>query len=527
MAEATALTLYDRLGGRDALARLVDGLYERLLEDPALAPLFAGRDLAWLKKHQRAFLAQALGGPRRYEGRGMRDAHAGLGLKDGHFDGVVEHLTRAMRALDVPEEAAGDVLAAVAPLRREVLGLNGAAAPDPLAALLGDLRGVLDALQTNVFVADAALNLVHMNDRARRTLREIEPEVRAAFGLGVDQLLGGSIHRFHRDPAQVERILRQPAALPHRAQFAFGAVTLWTNINRIACAAGRTRAYVVNWEDVSEKVTAERSLQASLVVMGGNARALGSSSEELGAVSQEMSAVAEETSAQAAAVAASAEQVSANVGSVSAGVEEMNASIREIAKSSVEAAAVASTGVGIASGAQATIGSLGQSSSEVGNVVRVITSIAQQTKLLALNATIEAARAGEAGKGFAVVANEVKELAKETAAATEDIGRRIDAIQADAGAAIEAIQRIAEIIGRISDLQSSIASAVEQQSATSSEVARSLGQAAEGAREIARGVSGLAEASSQTARTAATTQDSARALGTMAEELQQLLRKLG
>ena len=145
----------------------------------------------------------------------------------------------------------------------------------------------------------------------------------------------------------------------------------------------------------------------------------------------------------------------------------------------------------------ATVAKLGESSAEIGNVIKVITSIAQQTNLLALNATIEAARAGEAGKGFAVVANEVKELAKQTAKATEDISRKIEAIQNDTKGAVEAIAQIGKIINQINDIQNTIASAVEEQTATTGEISRNVAEAAKGSNEIAQNITGVAQAAQQ------------------------------
>jgi methyl-accepting chemotaxis protein len=156
-------------------------------------------------------------------------------------------------------------------------------------------------------------------------------------------------------------------------------------------------------------------------------------------------------------------------------------------------------------------------------VIKVITSIAQQTNLLALNATIEAARAGGAGKGFAVVANEVKELAKETAKATEDISRKIEAIQGDTKGAIAAIAEISDVIHQISDIQNTIASAVEEQRATTNEISRNLSEAARGGVDITRNITGVAEAAQQTTTGAVETQRSAQLLGQMAAELQDLV----
>ena len=225
------------------------------------------------------------------------------------------------------------------------------------------------------------------------------------------------------------------------------------------------------------------------------------------------------TSAQASAVSAAAEQVSANVNTVAASAEEMSASIHEIAASAHEAAAVAAQAVEAAGATNETVRQLGDSSAEIGEVIKVITSIAEQTNLLALNATIEAARAGDAGKGFAVVANEVKELAKETAAATDEIGQKIVAIQGDAQAAMGAIDTISDVIARINDIQGTIASAVEQQTATTNEITRHATEAAGGAGEIAANVTGVAQAAQDTSSGASSVQAAAQDLARLAEEL--------
>ncbi|WP_448059142.1 methyl-accepting chemotaxis protein [Cellulomonas hominis] len=213
---------------------------------------------------------------------------------------------------------------------------------------------------------------------------------------------------------------------------------------------------------------------------------------ELSASSGQVAAGSEETSAQAGVVAAAAEQVSRNVQAVAAGAEQMGASIREIAQNANEAARVATQATAVVASTNETVSKLGASSVEIGNVVKVITSIAEQTNLLALNATIEAARAGEAGKGFAVVAGEVKDLAQETAKATEDIARRVEAIQSDTGGAVAAIGQISSIIASINDYQLTIASAVEEQTATTNEMSRGVAEAASGSGEIALNITGVA-----------------------------------
>jgi methyl-accepting chemotaxis protein len=255
------------------------------------------------------------------------------------------------------------------------------------------------------------------------------------------------------------------------------------------------------------------------------ATALASSSEELTAVSQQMSSNAEETSTQANVVSAAGEEVSKNVQTVATATEEMTASIKEIAKNANEAAKVAGSAAKMAETTNSTVAKLGESSAEIGQVIKVITSIAQQTNLLALNATIEAARAGEAGKGFAVVANEVKELAKETAKATEDISKRIEAIQTDTKGSVDAIAQITAIIKQINDISNTIASAVEEQTATTNEIARNVGEAAKGSAQIAENVVAVATAAKSTTQGANDTQTASQELSRMAAELQKVVSR--
>jgi methyl-accepting chemotaxis protein len=266
-------------------------------------------------------------------------------------------------------------------------------------------------------------------------------------------------------------------------------------------------------------------LRKSIGGIGANSQHVGASAEELSAISEQMAANAEETATQTGVVSAASEQVSKNLTVVATSSEEMLASIREIAKSANEAARMAKNAVEVANATNQTVQKLGDSSVEIGNVIKVITSIAEQTNLLALNATIEAARAGDAGKGFAVVANEVKELAKETAKATEDISQKIEAIQNETKGAVTAIGQISRLITQIDDVSNTIASAVEEQTATTNEIGRNITEAARGSAEIARNVASVSGAAQASSQGAAETQKASRSLSEMAAQLQTLVGK--
>jgi len=264
-------------------------------------------------------------------------------------------------------------------------------------------------------------------------------------------------------------------------------------------------------------------IQQIISQIGDSTSQVSAASTEMSHTAVQLAGSAEETSTQTKVVTDATEKISQNISTVAAAIEEMHASVSEIADNSNSAAREAGEAVNRVSEANRTVLSLTESSEKIGNVIQMIASIAEQTNLLALNATIEAARAGEAGRGFAVVANEVKDLAKGTADATDEITSQITTLQDEIRLSSESFETITTVIQRINDMQQTIASAVEEQSATIGEIAKSVETVSEGGTEIAANISSVSEAAGGTASSATQLQASSAELSRMSETLRAIV----
>lgn len=271
----------------------------------------------------------------------------------------------------------------------------------------------------------------------------------------------------------------------------------------------------VEEEALAEKKAAMQQLADEFErSVGDIVSAVSAAATEMESTAESMSSIAEETSTQSSTVAAASEEASANVQTVAAATEELNSSISEISRQVQEQTKVADEAVGTAASSNAQIKSLAEQAQKIGEVVQLIQDIASQTNLLALNATIEAARAGEAGKGFAVVAGEVKNLANQTAKATEEISNQIRSIQDQTTGAVTGIEDVNERIQAIKEICGSVSAAFEEQSATTGEISRNVQEAYTGTRDVSTAIGGVTQASNQTG-------ESAGAVLTAAQDLSQ------
>ena len=344
---------------------------------------------------------------------------------------------------------------------------------------------MLDQMPINVmFLEPENFNITYVNKTSTDTLRPLE----SLLPCKVDNLVGQCVDIFHKHPAHQRGILSDPANLPHNAKIMLGEETLDLRVNAINSKEGKYIGAMLSWSVVTRQVNMANNFEANIK---GVVNSVSAASTQMQSTAESMAATAEETNNQASAVAAASEQLGASVNEIS----------QQVSRSST----IAATAVEEADRSDKMIQGLAEAAQRIGEVVGLITDIASQTNLLALNATIEAARAGDAGKGFAVVASEVKNLASQTAKATDEISGQINAIQGATSDAVSAIQGISKTINEISEISTAISASVEEQSAAT--------------QEVTGNITGVTTASGETGQAANQVLEAARELSQQAEHL--------
>lgn len=354
-------------------------------------------------------------------------------------------------------------------------------ARDKLAADAQRLTAMVENMPTNVMLLEPEnFTITYANQTSTNTLRTLEN----LLPCKADDLVGQCVDIFHKNPSHQRGILANPANLPHKAEIALGDEKLALLVSAVNNDAGEYIAAMLTWEVITDRVAFAEGVRS---VVG----TVASTSANMTSMSESMAANAEETSSQA--------------GTVSTAAEEMTASISEIAEQVTRATSTTESAVNEADDANEKVKGLSVAAEKIGEVVDLITDIAEQTNLLALNATIEAARAGDAGRGFAVVASEVKNLANQTAKATEEIAEQVGGIRGATESAVSAIEEITKKISEINEISSSVAAAVEEQNAATAEVARNI--------------TGVSEASNETGQTSAKVLEASQELAQLGEQL--------
>ncbi|MBL6454695.1 HAMP domain-containing protein [Belnapia sp. T6] len=405
-----------------------------------------------------------------------------------------------------------------APLRRlagavRVIAAGDAGQPVPdrdrrdeigsIAIALEELRGtvqrafaqqqMLEQLPIAVMTADPGddFRMNYLNPASLELFRRSEH----LLPCKVEALLGQSIDILHKNPGHQRILLSDPSRLPHRARIRLGEEVLDLTVSAIRDATGRYASAMLVWSLATTQARLADRFEAEI---GGVVQAVAAAATQVQGAAKALTAASETSGREAEAVAEAGNQAGADVQSVAASAEELAASVAEIARQVADGAAVAREAAAEAEATDATVQGLAQAAQRIGDVVRLIGNIAGQTNLLALNATIEAARAGEAGKGFAVVAGEVKQLAGQTARATEEIASQINGIQAATGAAVTALRSIGGTIERINAVTTAIAGAVEQQGSATREIARSASRVADGTAAVALRIQDVQRAARET-----------------------------
>jgi methyl-accepting chemotaxis protein len=365
-----------------------------------------------------------------------------------------------------------------------------------MASAVETLRGVMrqtfiqtqmiEQLPIGVMTAESGgdFRITYVNAEAQRIVDLVKDQMPRSF----DTLVGQPIDVFHPDSRRHRALLADPANLPHRARFSLGGETIDLRINAIFDRDGGYAGPLLVWHQATRQVQLVRQFEESV---GAIARIVAESADGMCQAASAMRESAIAAGQRTMAVLAASDQASGSVSTAAAGAEEVSVSVAEIARQVAESAQIAGLAVAEAEATDASVGQLSEAAERISAVVRLISDIAGRTNLLALNATIEAARAGEAGKGFAVVAGEVKNLATQTAKATQEIGSQIAAMQQATGQAVTALRSISGTIQRMNEIATAIAGAVEEQGAATASIAQAVGYAAAGTAEVSANIAAV------------------------------------
>ncbi|MCK6418736.1 MAG: methyl-accepting chemotaxis protein [Alphaproteobacteria bacterium] len=375
-------------------------------------------------------------------------------------------------------------------------------------------KQLLEVMPFNVMFADPkkGFEITYLNQSALKTLRSLEHHL----PIKADKIKGSSFDIFHKNPEHQRKLLSDPKNLPIRTKIKIGDEIMDLTVSALMGPDGSYIGPMGAWVLATHMVQLANEFESNVLSV---VEVVNSAASDMSTAAGSLSGTAENTAKRASVVATAANEASSNVQTVAAATEELNSSVEEIGRQVHRASEIAADAAREAVDTNASMQSLAQHAEEIGTVVTMINEIAEQTNLLALNATIEAARAGDAGKGFAVVASEVKNLAAQTAQATQDISTKIASIQTATQGAVNAIGRIKDVIDNINQIQSTIATAVEEQSAATREIARNVGEASAGTGEVTSNIVEVTNASQATGNAASSLAESAQQMKQQADKL--------